>query len=918
MMKILTFFILLLMVTPLMSQKKAMTPEVYNEWNRISDTRISNDGNWIAYSLSTEIGDKTTILYNTKSGVSTTMERSSAPRFDAASSNLIIWRKPAYDHIRQLKLKDTKKDDLPGDTLMVYSLSGKTFTSFPEVKSMEVPEKWGSLVVMHLEDQKIKKDSLDQSYTKKEGKDNGTRLIIADLKNNHMDTIWYVLSYEVAEENPGLAYVSNGIDSMNLATVYKYDLNNHTSTALTMTDGKYSDIAFSEDAQHLAFIADLDTSEVEVRPYELMLSVNGSAAKSIVQHDDKVITEGMMVSEYRKPRFSKDNSKLYFGIGPEPLVKDTTKLDEELPGVEVWYTDSPMLYTQQEVRVRRLKEKNYMAVYHINSDKAIMVGGEDCPDIVLSEDANENLYLGYNDEKYMKTVTWTGNAASDVYFVDGNTGKKMKVIQELPGDVRTSPDGKFAAWYNIMTQDYYTMTPSNKEPINITASLNTMLADEENDSPREPYPYGIAGWTTGDQYILIYDRYDIWKVDPTGKSEPINLTNGRKDKIEYRYINLDRDEPSIDLSGMILLRVFDENDKTSGFAKMLGGQTPSMILKTPHVYSRRIWKAKNSNDIIYTRENFDEFPDLVHSDINFSNPKKISNANPQQNDYLWGSGELYEWTDDMGIDRTGMFFVPEGFDPNKKYPMLVNFYEKSSDGIYRHRAPYAHRSTINYTYYLSKGYVIFNPDVDYEIGYPGRSAYNASVSGTLSLIEKGFIDKDRIALQGHSWGGYQNAHILTKTDMFRCAEAGAPVVNMVSAYGGIRWGSGMSRMFQYEKTQSRLGKTLWENPGLYLENSPIFNMDKMNTPVLILHNDNDGAVPWYQGIEYFVALRRLNKPAWLLNYNNEPHWPLKWPNRLDFNIRMEQFFDHYLMDAPMPEWMKNGIPAHQKKTNLGY
>jgi dipeptidyl aminopeptidase/acylaminoacyl peptidase len=141
---------------------------------------------------------------------------------------------------------------------------------------------------------------------------------------------------------------------------------------------------------------------------------------------------------------------------------------------------------------------------------------------------------------------------------------------------------------------------------------------------------------------------------------------------------------------------------------------------------------------------------------------------------------------------------------------------------------------------------------------------------------------------------------------------------MISAYGGIRWGSGMSRMFQYERTQSRLGKTLWENPGLYMENSPIFNMDKVNTPVLILHNDKDSAVPWYQGIEYFVALRRLNKPAWLLNYNGEPHWPLKWPNRLDFNIRMEQFFDHYLMDGPKPEWMKNGIPAHQKKTNLGY
>ena len=148
--------------------------------------------------------------------------------------------------------------------------------------------------------------------------------------------------------------------------------------------------------------------------------------------------------------------------------------------------------------------------------------------------------------------------------------------------------------------------------------------------------------------------------------------------------------------------------------------------------------------------------------------------------------------------------------------------------------------------------------------------------------------------------------------MFKCAESGAPVVNMISAYGGIRWGSGMSRQFQYEKTQSRLGATLWKNPELYIENSPVFNLDKVNTPVLILHNDEDGAVPWYQGIEYFVGLRRLGKPAWMLNYNGEPHWPVKWQNILDFNIRIEHFFDHYLMDAPMPRWMKRGVPALEK------
>src|SRR5690606_12922672 len=117
----------------------------------------------------------------------------------------------------------------------------------------------------------------------------------------------------------------------------------------------------------------------------------------------------------------------------------------------------------------------------------------------------------------------------------------------------------------------------------------------------------------------------------------------------------------------------------------------------------------------------------------------------------------------------------------------------------------------------------------------------------------------------------QTSYLVTQTDLFAAAESGAPVSNMISAYGGIRWGTGMSRQFQYEQTQSRIGGTPWQYPLRYMENSPIFFADKVRTPVLILHNDQDGAVPWYQGIEYFMALRRLGKEAYLFNYVGEDH-----------------------------------------------
>jgi dipeptidyl aminopeptidase/acylaminoacyl peptidase len=307
--------------------------------------------------------------------------------------------------------------------------------------------------------------------------------------------------------------------------------------------------------------------------------------------------------------------------------------------------------------------------------------------------------------------------------------------------------------------------------------------------------------------------------------------------------------------------------------------------------------------------------------MEFKHVKKLSDANPQQKKYKWPKVELVSWTSFTGETLKGLLYTPENLDKSKKYPMLVYFYERSSEGLYRHQRPAPSRSTINKAFYVSNDYIVFVPDITYKTGFPGQSAYNAIVSGTQYLTQQfSFIDKKHIGLQGQSWGGYQTAWLITHTDMFAAAMAGAPVSNMTSAYGGIRWGTGLSRMFQYEHTQSRIGGTLWEKPLLYIENSPLFHAPEINTPLLMMHNDNDGAVPWYQGIEMFVALRRLDKPVWMLNYNNEPH-NLKgssWANRVDLSTRMYQFFNHYLKGKPAPKWMEEGVPATEKGKTLGY
>jgi dipeptidyl aminopeptidase/acylaminoacyl peptidase len=461
---------------------------------------------------------------------------------------------------------------------------------------------------------------------------------------------------------------------------------------------------------------------------------------------------------------------------------------------------------------------------------------------------------------------------------------------------------------------------TDNRKVQLTTPQTFPAWDEDNDTPNYPSPHGYAGWTKDDAAVLIYDRYDIWSFDPEGKKAPVRLTkNGREDKVTYRRIVLDREKEYVDLKEPMMMTGFNEVDKSTGIyrARLAAPAKPQLLVGGAFNYGN-VMKAKNVDKYIYTRENYEIYPDVWSADANFKKGIQLTQGIRQQEPYIWGTAELISWISLDGRKLEGVIYKPANFDANKKYPMIVNFYERNSETLNKYHMPEPHRSTIDYSMYLSNGYIVFNPDVRYRDGYPGESCYNSVMPGIQEVLSRGYVDEKRIGAQGHSWGGYQVAYLATRTRLFAAIESGAPVVNMFSAYGGIRWGSGLARSFQYEHTQSRLGATPWSDPRRYYENSPLFLMDKVETPILIMHNDQDGHVPWYQGIEYFVALKRLGKPAWMLNYTGEPHWPTKNPNKLDFQIRMKQFFDHFLKDAPMPKWMKEGVPAVKQPYELGY
>lgn len=907
-------FALMLISISTFSQKKILDHPDFDIWNKIVNQEISSEGNFIMYSIEKGEKDQHIKIKDNEGNLIFDYERSEDGKFTYDSKFAVFKIKAWKDSITEMKRKNVEKENLPRDSIGIFNLENNSLHKIANIKSYKIPKKWSGFLAYTYD-----KTPLEQNNKLKDSinSEKGYPLIIRNLKTNKEDTIPFVTNYTFAKEGMVLSYSTTGLkDSINPG-IYIKNLKTNSSKQIHISHEKtkYFKLNLSNSGDKLAFVKDADSTKTYQRPYELYLWDSSQKNSKLILDMDSS-PDGYKVSPYGDIKFSKNESKLYFGLGLPEIVQDTLLLDEEIVNVEVWTYDEPRLYTVQEKQIENDMKKSFQTVYHIKDDKLIQIATKEFPIATLSDEGNSDYALISNPEPYQLSSQWTALfSMNDLAVMNIKNGNSKIAIKSNPSTARFSPEGEYAFGYNQVDSTWYTYNIKTSKYTELTKGK--VFYDELNDSPDYPRSYGLAGWTKNDRKILIYDRYDIWEFNPDDATSR-RLTKGRETKTSFRYVKLDSENRYIEDSGKILMTTFNEITKNSGYFEYnYRNKTGKQLKDGPYRYSTPI-KARLTDNVIFSRQSFEEYPNIRISDLSFKSEKVISDVNPQQKDYNWGTAELINWTSLDGLSLTGMLIKPENFDPDKKYPMIVNFYEKSSNGLHYHRAPSPGRSSINYSFYTSRGYLIFNPDVYYKVGYPGESAFNSVIPGVTSLIEKGFVDESNIGVQGHSWGGYQIAYLVTKTDIFKAAESGAPVVNMISAYGGIRWDTGLSRQFQYEHTQSRIGGTPWEYPQRYIENSPIYNIDKINTPLLIMHNDADGHVPWYQGIEFFMSLRRLGKPSWLLNYNGARHWPLKMQNRKDFNIRMQQFFDHYLKGEAKPIWMNRGVPAIEKGINQGY
>ena len=895
--KYLAFVACLGSLSPAFAQNasKSLTIDDLVTWQRITDREISDNGKWVACKMEPWEGDATVYLYAAQGQETATFSPADKFAFSASSGYLVVTQTPGKSTVDSLKVLKTKEDKMPMNTLVIYSVAGKKET-IDSLKTFKLADEADWIAY-----QRGRKDST---------------LYVRSLDGSKTFQFPTVTDFQFAKKSGMLYYTSAAEGEAGI-----FALNPEKGSPALIKEGKgvFKQTTFDEKGERLAFLycADKDSS---YKALSLWLSEHNAPAKEIATRGNKAFPAEWVINENGMLQFSKSASRLFFGTSPEPRQKDTTQLAENRPNVQVWSWDEPVQYTVQNYNKEKDLKKSYQAVYNLGNGSIFQLANEELPNIQLGNEGDAPLALLSTSRPYSLSSMWEARTRSDYYTVSLDNGERKQIAQADYGRFRLSPQGKYAYWYGETDSCWYTIALAEGKRYRLTTPESFPAWDEENDVPDYPYAHGAAGWTANDQNLLIYDRYDIWKFDPTAATPPINLTvNGRKEKLSYRLEQLDKEARFIDLGKLQLLKGFNEATKGYGFynARLSAPAAPKTLLAGNYML-RSINKAKNTDDVIYTMETFQQYPDIHYSTLAFKKSVQLTHGDKQQEGFIWGTAELVSWISLDGRPLEGVVYKPANFDPNKKYPMMVNFYERNSETLYNYRMPEPHRSTIDYHLYNSNEYVIFNPDIRYVDGYPGESCYNCLMPGITMMIAKGYIDEKGIGAQGHSWGGYQVAYLATRTNLFSAIESGAPVVNMFSAYGGIRWGSGMARSFQYEHTQSRLGATPWSSPLRYLENSPLFTMDKVQTPILIMHNDADGHVPWYQGIEYFVAMKRLGKPCWLLNYTGEPHWPMHMANRIDFQRRMFQFFNHYLKNDKMPKWMSEGVPAVEQPFELGY
>ncbi|MFV0545811.1 MAG: alpha/beta hydrolase family protein [Bacteroides sp.] len=919
--KLFLSYIILSLATPVFAQKKVLDHTVYDQWKYISSSILSKKGNIAAYETRPQEGDGVLAIHFLKKDSKLIIPRGYNIKITPNEKYAVCLIKPLYSDTRNAKIKKVKSDKMPKDSLAVIDLTDRTIKKFKEISSYSTGEiDFQSIALLSSDTTFIpKEERKKKSITK-------TTLLVLHLAQNHCDTLRHVDKY--AFDKKGKFITALVSDQKDKTKILLYDNTTRQTDTLTENKAYHSLPTFNEESNKLLYLASEDSTKTGDKRCELFqYDLLKKESKCLIHKNYQTnLPENWGINQNSNPFFSQNSNHIYLGIAPIRAPKDTTIVPFETASLDLWNYIDDRIPPTQLVNLQKDLNKTYLAIYKEDPKGLMPLTTSFFDHIELINKGNASIALSVDETGHVIEKQWDVQNTVKLSIINLKDGSRTIISSGKYTQISSSPSGKYIIWYDLPNKQWHLFDIAKNKTLCLTASCKVAFWDEKSDIPSYPEPYGIAGWTNNDKDVLIYDQFDIWKFS-TDNATAVNLTQGegRQTNRTFRYLNpksyINKINPKYDyisLEKPLLLDIFDHTTKKHGIASLnMRKKRRLQIPLLDHFTFSSLRKAEEADIYIYQKSNFQTSPNIYTTSTLWETSKQLSDINPQMKDYNWGTAELYKWNAYDGTPLEGLLYKPEDFDPTKKYPVIIYFYERRSDNLYSYYAPSPSRSTINIPFFCSRGYLVFVPDIVYNTGIPGECAYNCIVSGSEALAQNSWVDKGNMAIQGQSWGGYQVAYLITRTNLFKAAGAGAPVSNMTSAYGGIRWGTGISRQFQYEHTQSRIGQTLWASPELYIANSPLFKADHVETPLLIMHNDKDGAVPWYQGIEYFMALRRLGKKVWMLQYNNEDHNLKERRNMKDLSIRLQQFFDYYLKAAPMPAWMNTGIPSTRKGEYFG-
>ncbi|HQR32613.1 MAG TPA: prolyl oligopeptidase family serine peptidase, partial [Blastocatellia bacterium] len=903
---------------------------------------VSNDGQWFAHKLTPNEGDSEVLLRRLSDGkewrfpVGESQGFGGGPGFGGGASADIAFSEdskwfaftisPTFKEGKRLK-KERKPLQ---NKVAVINLATEKKVEFEKIRRFGFSGENAAWIALHRYGADAPAGpppgatAPSGSATPAPERATGSDLILYELATANELNIGNVADFAFNKKGDWLAWtvdanekIGNGIQARNMT--------NGAVLPIDSDKASYRGLNWTEKGEALAAVKGLEDKGYEDKLYSVV-AVNGFASgapqKTVYDpRQDKEFPAGLTISPNRPPSWTEDFSAVLFGIHevkrkkggdkPEPPagaapaagMRRPQEDEPEKPDLVLWHWKDGRLQSQQQVEEPRDKNFSYLATYRLADKKFIRLADEEVRNVTAAP--KQKFGIGFDNREYETMGSLDGRRYQDIYVVDLKTGARKLAVKKSRWNFGPSPDGTRFLYHD--DGNFFVYDMASGQATNITQKIPSVFWDQEDDHNVVKPPTSVIGWTKDGASVLLSDDWDIWNVPVNGQATNLTM-NGKKDKLRYQSrFRIDPEEKGIDLASPMYVRVYGEWTKKAGIGRIDGGKPGVKMLAWDDASFGGLMKAKKADVWLYTRETHAEAPNYLVADASLGNGKKITDSNPQQKDFLWSSGaKLIDYTSAKGDKLQGALFLPANYQPGKSYPTIVYIYEKLSQGLNGYTVPTY--NGFNKTTYTSNGYAVLMPDIVYKVNDPGMSAVWCVLPALEAAIKTGIVDKDHVGIQGHSWGGYQTSFLVTQTNAFAAAVAGAPLTEMITMYNSIYWNSGGGNMAIFESSQGRFTGSPLDIPEAYQRNSPITHAKNVKTPLVILHNDKDGAVDFTQGIFYYNTLRRLQKPVVMLQYKGENHGLRVPANMKDYTVRMREFFDHYLMGKPAPKWWMDGVP----------